>query len=116
MGGPAGVADADGTGQRLARQQRLEVAELALGAPARDVAVHQRGDAGGIVAAICEALETVEQQRRHRRLADDAEDAAHQLAPSEDARRGLPPRTRFRSGRTIAAAAMPESATTDERG
>ena len=83
VGGPAGVADADGAGERFARQQRLEIAELALGAPARDVAVHQRRDAGGIVAAIFEALEPVEQQRRHRGLADDAENAAHQRTPSE---------------------------------
>ena len=81
VGRPAGVADADGAGERLARQQRFEVAELALGATARDVAVGQRGDARRIVAAIFEALQPVEQQRGHRRLADDAEDAAHAMAP-----------------------------------
>src|SRR5262249_47663150 len=39
---PARVADAGGARQRLARQQRLQIAELALGAPPGDVALGQR--------------------------------------------------------------------------
>jgi hypothetical protein len=41
--------------QRLARETVAEIAQLALGAAAREVAVLQRGDAGRIVAAIFEA-------------------------------------------------------------
>ena len=40
------------------------LAELALGAAAVDMAVHQGGDAGGIIAAIFQPLQPVEQQRR----------------------------------------------------
>ena len=63
--------------QRLARQPRLEIDQLALGAAALDVAVHQGGDAGRIVAAILEPLQRVDQQGRDGRLADDSDDAAH---------------------------------------
>ena len=35
VGRPAGVADADGAGERLAREPRFEIAQLALGAAAR---------------------------------------------------------------------------------
>ena len=45
VGRPAGVADADGAVQRLLVQPGLEIAELALGAPARQRALLQRGDA-----------------------------------------------------------------------
>ena len=49
---PARVADAGGAGQRRAVQRRGEVAELALGAAALDLAVDQGGDAGAVIAAI----------------------------------------------------------------
>ena len=52
--------------ERLAREPHLEIFQLAFGAPARQHAVLERGDAGGIVAAIFEALERVDQLRRRR--------------------------------------------------
>ena len=77
VGRPAGVADADRAGERLAVQPRLEVAQLALGAPARQRAALERGDAGGIVAAIFEALERVDELPRHRLTAENPDNPAH---------------------------------------
>src|SRR3546814_18414432 len=76
---PAGVADADGAVERLALDNAGEIGKLALGAPAVDRAVAQRGDARGVVAAVLQELEAVEQQGRHGRLAQDTDDAAHEL-------------------------------------
>ena len=77
VGRPAGVADADGARQRLAGEPRFEIAQLALGAPARQLAVLERGDAGGIVAAVFEALERIDQLRRDRLTAENSDNPAH---------------------------------------
>ena len=63
--------------ERLAAQPVLEVAQLALGAAARQRAVLEGGDAGGIVAAIFEALQRVDQLPRDRLTAENADDPAH---------------------------------------
>ena len=55
----------------------LEVAQLALGAAALEVAVLQGGDAGRIVAAIFQPLQRLDDQRRDRRRAENSDDAAH---------------------------------------
>ena len=49
---PARVADAGGAVQRRAIQRGGEMAELAFGAAALDVPIHQRGDAGAVIAAV----------------------------------------------------------------
>ena len=85
MRGPAGMADAGVAHQRLALQALFEIAQLAFGAPPRQVAVLEGGDAGGIVAAIFQALQRVDQLFGDRSLAEDANDPAH---------RPLLPRTR----------------------
>ena len=72
---PMPIAPASGCSRRAA----LEVAQLALGAPAVQPAALQRGDAGGIIAAVFEALQRVHDQRRDRRLAQDADDPAHEM-------------------------------------
>ena len=77
MGRPAGVADADRAGERLASQPLLEVLELAFGAAARQVALLQRRDAGGVVAAIFEALERIDHQGRDRLATQYPDDPAH---------------------------------------
>ena len=74
---PAGVTDADRSRQRLARELQFQILELALGTPSRQGAVLERGDAGGIVAAVFEALERVDQLRCDRLTADDSDNAAH---------------------------------------
>src|SRR5215472_14104905 len=77
MGRPAGVADPDPAGERLAGKPVLEILELALGAPSRELAVFQRRNTRRIVAAIFEALERIDQMRRRRLTADDSDNAAH---------------------------------------
>src|SRR6185312_5799989 len=76
VGGPAGVADADGAAKRLVAQPALEVFQFALGAAAGEHAALERRYARGIVAAIFEALERRDELRRRRLAADDA---AHAL-------------------------------------
>ena len=53
---PARMADAGVAGERMRMQHLVEIGELAGRAAAFDMAVHQRGDAGGIIAAIFEPL------------------------------------------------------------
>ena len=53
---PAGVADADRAAERRRGKFRLQVLELALGAPPLQPAVLERRHAGGIVAAVFEPL------------------------------------------------------------
>jgi len=77
VGRPAGVADTDQALQRLTVQPRLEIAELALGAPPRQRAMLERGDAGGIIAAVFEALERIDQLARDWRAPDNSDDPAH---------------------------------------
>ena len=52
VGRPAGMADADRAGQRLAGQLAVQIEELALGAAAFDMAVDQGGHARAVIAPI----------------------------------------------------------------
>ena len=79
VGGPARVADAAGAGERLAREPGLEIAQLALGAPAGQLAAFQRGDAGGVVAAVFEPLERVDERGRDRLTPENAHNSAHAI-------------------------------------
>ena len=81
MGRPAGVADADRALQRMVGEPCCEVDQLALGAQARQRPVFQRGDAGGIIAAIFEPLQRVDETVGHLFAADDADNSAHGLVP-----------------------------------
>ena len=95
VGGPAGVADA---GRGRAREQRdgpsaasparslspslaSQRGEVADGAHGLDVILGDHGDAGAVVAAVLQTLETAQQQFTRRALADVADDSAH---PVED--------------------------------
>ena len=80
---PARVADAGVAGERLGHEPRLEVDELSLGAAAGEAPVLERRDAGGIVAAIFKPLQRIHDQRRDRPMTQNADDAAHRLAPRE---------------------------------
>ena len=64
-----------------ARQALFEVLQLAFGAPARQVAVFQRRDAGGIVAAIFEALERLDHFLGDRLAAEYSNDPTHDWKP-----------------------------------
>ena len=83
MRGPAGVADAGEASERLACEPHLEIAQLALGAPARQCAAFQRRDACGVVAAIFQPLERVDELARYRFTAENADNPAQgRLFPS----------------------------------
>ena len=77
MGRPARVADADLAAERLLVQPLLEIAQLALGAAAREMAIFQRGNAGGIVAAVLQPLERIDHQAGDRLTADNSNNSAH---------------------------------------
>jgi hypothetical protein len=86
VGGPAGVADADrrdagGAGQGIGGQHRLQLRDLALGATPGSAAVDHRGDASGVIAAVLQPLEAVDQAGNRRALAGDADDPAHAVCP-----------------------------------
>ena len=78
--------------ERFGIQPLFEVLQLALGAPARQLAAFQGGDAGGIIAAVFEALERIDQMHRDRLAAEYADNSAHGAAvPSLDAGRNTTP-------------------------
>ena len=58
-------------------RQLFEIAQLALGATPPELPVLDGGDARGIIAAIFEALQRVDQLLGDRPFAEDANDAAH---------------------------------------
>jgi hypothetical protein len=77
VGGPAGVADAAVAADRVADEEVGERDQLAGGAAAVEMALVHGGDAGAVVAAVFEALQRLEDQRRDLVAAEDADDAAH---------------------------------------
>jgi len=77
VGGPAGMADAGETGQRLCAQGVLQGADLAgRAAPVQPASLDGR-HARRIIAAVFQPPQAVDQPLRDRGLADDANDAAH---------------------------------------
>ena len=81
--GPAGVADADSSGKRFAGEPLLQVLELALGAPARQRPALERRNAGGVVAAILQALERIDELARDGLTPENSNDPAQSgLYPS----------------------------------
>jgi hypothetical protein len=81
VSGPARMADAGVAGERMALKHVLEIAQLAFGAPAAELTVFHGGDARGIITAIFETLQRVDQLLSNGCLAEDANDAAHGLLP-----------------------------------
>ena len=75
--GPARVADAGMALQRVIGQAQLEVLQLALGAPAVQVAVLDSGHAGRIIAAILQPPQRLDEVARNGFLSKDANDPAH---------------------------------------
>ena len=60
---PARMADAGRAGQWQTIQHGCEIAKLALGSAALDVAVDQSGDPGAVVAAIFQPAQRIQDQR-----------------------------------------------------
>ena len=75
--GPAGVADAVFAGERFGGERVFQAAELAGAAPDFDAAVVDDRDAGGIVSAVFEAAQTLDQNRHDLFRADVPDDPAH---------------------------------------
>ena len=70
---PMPIVPASGSRTSLA----LEIAQLALGTAAGQLSVFQGGDAGGVIAAVFEPLERVDERARDRLTPENAHDSAH---------------------------------------
>ena len=92
MGGPAGVTDAGVTVERSIVQPLLEILQLAFGAPALERLALQRRDTGGIVTAIFEPLEEIDQLLRDWSTPQNADNAAHAVFPQFERYRRTPER------------------------
>lgn len=65
------------TGEAFGGEPHLEIPELALGAPARELAVFKSGDARRIIAAVFETLQRANDRTRDRSRPQYAHYAAH---------------------------------------
>src|SRR5690606_10531569 len=63
--------------KRFLGQPLLQVEELALSAAARELAVHDGGNARGIVAPIFKALQGIDKATRNRLISNDTDNSAH---------------------------------------
>ncbi len=77
VGSPTGMADADPAGQGVLLQAVGQFGQLALGAAALDMAVHEGGDPGGVITAIFEPLQPLDDQGSDVPFRDDSDDPAH---------------------------------------
>ena len=71
------MTDAGMAAERLCAEPRFEILQLAFGAAALEMVAFQRGDAGGIVAAIFKPFERIHQLLRDRSASENADNAAH---------------------------------------
>ena len=82
VGGPAGMAHADRTLDRLGAQGVVEVLQLAGRAPQHNpVAVAGHRQPGRVIAPVGQTLQPLVQQRGSLTVADIADDAAHVPGP-----------------------------------
>ena len=89
---PARMPDADEPREWRFAKTMLEVAQLALGAPAGQLRRFQRGDASRIVSAVFQSPQGVYDQLGDRFTAEDADNSAHVLPHHrQDAGRYRPP-------------------------
>jgi len=78
VGGPAGVADAEGAVDGLFVEDGFEVAELAGGAAELEAAgAAGNGDAGGVIAAVFETAQPLDDDGHRRLGANVSDDSAH---------------------------------------
>ena len=83
--GPARVADADGAAEILRARLGLHFGYAPDAAHALQAAV-QDGDAGGVVAAIFQALEAIDQERNDVAVGERADNATHQRRSATEKR------------------------------
>ena len=80
VGGPAGVADAERAVHRVEPDGIFQVAQFALGAPNGELpVVAEHGDAGRVVTAILQPLQTFQDNRNGSMIAHITDDSAHAL-------------------------------------
>ena len=77
VGGPARVRHADRPLPRAQADQAFELRDLTLGLLDGEVAVLHDGHTGGVVAAVFEALQPLEEDRHRRVVSDVPDDSAH---------------------------------------
>ena len=77
VGGPAGVADAEGGVEALGDRRGFHLGDAAGAAHAAHGFAIDHRDAGGIVAAVFQPLEPIDQQRDHITIGDGTDDSAH---------------------------------------
>ena len=77
---PARVADADEPTQRVGVQQPLQIDQLTFGPAAAEHARVKRRNARGIIAAIFEPLQRIDNQRSHGRVANNSDNSAHRVS------------------------------------
>src|SRR5690606_34948217 len=81
MGGPARVADAESGAEAFGLRRRLHLRDAAGPAhPAHSLTV-EHGNAGRIVAAIFQSLQTLDQGRYHVAIGDRTHNSAHGPGP-----------------------------------
>ncbi len=85
VGGPAGMADADMPLQRRGLEPGFEIFQFAFGATALQVRALERRHTGGIVAAIFQPLQGIDQQIRNRTTPQNSDNAAHGVSLSKSA-------------------------------
>ncbi len=78
---PAGVADADRPAKRRSCKLRLQIFQLALGAPPLQSAVLECRDASGIVAAVFEPLQRGDNRARDRSGPENPDNSTHSIVP-----------------------------------
>ncbi len=81
---PARVADANRPAKRRRGKFRLQVFELALGPPPLQAPVLKRRHAGGIVAAVFEPLQRIDNRARDRPGPENPDNATHGKSPVRD--------------------------------
>ena len=77
MGGPAGVADADGPAQGFLREKIFQVEKLSLAPPGLGAARFDGADPGRIIAAVFQPLEAVKDDGGCYLVTDETYYAAH---------------------------------------
>jgi hypothetical protein len=93
VGGPAGVTDPGMTVERGIVQPLLEILQLALGTPPVELLAFQRRDPCGIVTAIFQPLQGIDQLLRDGCAPQNADYAAHAVFPQVQRCRRTPLRS-----------------------
>ena len=77
MRGPAGVTDPDIASERLAIEPCFKRTQLAFGATTAEYAVVERGDTRGVIAAVLEAFQGIDQLLGNRLGSQNSDNPAH---------------------------------------